>query len=164
MSVGFVLKTMILTRGEGFFVEHYFWSYEVGHQIGLSLSHVREHYKEQFNKMAPSNKTILAIVEKFHHKALVLCQWKRTTGCPRTVTTNENHERLLQQVLQSPKRSLRWTSLKLGVNDSCVWRLFKELGWFAYHIIVPQHLNWNGWVGPITVECRPWLMRPRFLQ
>ena len=52
-------------RGEGFIFEHYFWSYRVGRQNGPSLHHVREHYEEQFNKMAPSNKTILAIVEKF---------------------------------------------------------------------------------------------------
>ena len=140
MSVGFVLTIMILTRGEGFILEHYFWSYEVGHQIGLSLSHVIEHYEEQFNKTAPSNKTILAIVEKFHHKASVLCQWKKT-GCPRPVTTNENHERLLQQVLQFPKRSLWRTSLKLGVSDRSVRVIFTELGGFAYRIQVAQHLT-----------------------
>ena len=104
-------------RGEGLIVEHYFRSYGVGRQSGPSLRHVREPFEEQFNKTAPSNKTILAIVEKFHCTGTVLCQRKGTTGRPRTVTTNENHERLLQQVLQSPKRSLRRTSLKLGVSD-----------------------------------------------
>ena len=75
--------------------------------------------------MAPSNKTILAIAEKFHHTGSVLCQQKGTAGRPRTVTTNENHERLLQQVLQSPKRSLRRTSLKLGVCDRSVRRMYR---------------------------------------
>ena len=62
MCVGFVLTIMVLTTEEKvFIVEHYFQSYGVGCQNGLSLSHVREHYEEQFNKMAPNNKTILAI-------------------------------------------------------------------------------------------------------
>ena len=52
-----------------------------------------------------------------------------------------NHERLLQQVLQSPKCSLRRTLLKLGVSDRSVQRMFKELGGFAYHIKVAQRLT-----------------------
>ena len=108
MSVGFVLTIMVLTTEEKvFIVEHYFRSYRVGHQNEPSLRHVREHYEEQFNKTAPSNKTILAIIEKFHRMGSVLYQWKGTTGRPRTVTTNENHEQLVQQVLQPPKLSLR---------------------------------------------------------
>ena len=115
MSVGFVLTIMVLTTEKKvFIIENYFQSYGVGRQNGPSLRHAREHYKEQFNKTAPSNKTILAIVEKFHRTGSVLCQRKGTTECPR-----ENHERLLQQVLRSQKRSLRRTSLKLSVSG-CV--------------------------------------------
>ena len=101
-SVGFVSTIMVLTTDEKvfFIVEHYFRSYGVGRQNGPSLRHVREHYEDQFNKTAPSNKTILAIVEKFHRTGSVLCQRKGTSGRPRTVATNENHERL--QVFQSP--------------------------------------------------------------
>ena len=130
MSVGFVLTIMVLTTEKVFIVEHYFQSYGVGHQNGPRLRHVREHYKEQFNKTVPSNKTILAIVEKFHRMGSILCQRKGTTGHPRTVTTNENHERL-HLVLRSPKCSLQRTSLKLGVSDRSVRRMFKELGGFA---------------------------------
>ena len=115
MNVGFVLTIMVLTTEEKVFnVEHYFRSYEVGAQNGLSLCHVREHYEEQFNKTAPSNKTILAIVEKFHSIESVLCQWKGTTGHLRNVTTNENHERPLQQVLQSTKHSLLFCKVSVS--------------------------------------------------
>ena len=104
---GFVLTIMVLTAEEKvFIIEHYFWSYGVGRQNGPSLYHVRQHCEEQINKMAPSNKSILAIVEKFHRTGSVLCQQKGTTGRPRTVTTNENHEQVLQHVFQSPKHSL----------------------------------------------------------
>ena len=141
MSVGFVLTIMVLTTEQNIFiVEHYFRSYGVGRQNGPSLCHVR-HYEKQFNKMASSNKTILAIVEKFHRKGSVLRQRKETTEHPRTVTTNENHEQLLKQVLQSLKHSLWWTSLKLGVSNKSVQRMFKELGRFAYRIQFAQRLT-----------------------
>ena len=100
MSIGFVLTSMVLTTEEKVFIlEHYFRSYGVRRQNGLNLNHVIEHYEEQFNKTASSNKTILPIVEKLHRKGSVLCQRKGTTWRLRTFTTNENHERLLQQVL-----------------------------------------------------------------
>ena len=118
-------------RGECFNRLALFRSYGVGRQNEPSLSHVREHYEEQFNKMAPNNNTIPAIVEKFHRTGSVLCQRKGTTGRPRTFITNKNHERLLQQVLQSPKRSSQRTSLKLGVSDRSIQRMFKELSGFA---------------------------------
>ena len=141
MSVGFVLTIMVLTTEEKvFIVEHYFWSYGVEYQNGPSLRHVREHYEEQFNNTAPSNKTILAIVEKFQHTGSVLCQRKGTTGQPRTIITNKNHERFLQQVLQSPKHSLQWTSMKLGVSDRSVRRIH-----IPYSSCSAP--NWNGWAG-----------------
>ena len=136
-----MLTNMVLTTEEKvFIVENYFQSYGLGRQNRPSLHYVREHYEEQVNKTAPSNKTILAIVEKFHHTGSVLCQRKGITGRPRTVITNENHEQLLQQVLQSPKHSLRRTSLKLGVSDRSVRRMFKEVGGFTYCIQVAQRL------------------------
>ena len=73
MSVGFVLAMVLKTEEKVFLVEHYFRSYGVGSQNGPSLRHVGEHYEEQFNKTAPSNKTILAIVEKFHLTGSALC-------------------------------------------------------------------------------------------
>ncbi|KAJ4451856.1 hypothetical protein ANN_03334 [Periplaneta americana] len=63
-----------------------------------------------------------------------------TTGRPRIVTTNENHG-LIQQVLQSPKRSPRRISLKLGSSDRSVRGMFKELGGFTYRIQVAQRLT-----------------------
>ena len=128
-------------RGEGFYHHALFlvvWSWE------SEWTEPAPHYEEKFNKSAPSNKTILAIAEKFHCMGSVLCQRKGATGCPRTVTTNENHERLLQQVLQFPKRSLRGTSLKLGVSNRSVQQMFKELDRFAYHIQVAQRLTETG--------------------
>ena len=80
MSVGSVLTIMFHTTEEKvFIVKHHFRSNGVGRQNGPSLHHVREHYEEQVNKTAPSNKTILATVEKFHRTGSVFCQRKGTT-------------------------------------------------------------------------------------
>ena len=79
-----LLTIMVPTTEENVFkVEHYFRSYGVGCENGPSLRHVREHYENKYNKTAPSNKP-------------VLCQRKGTTGRPRTVTTNENHQHVQQ--------------------------------------------------------------------
>ena len=141
-------------REKRFIVEHYFRSFGVGRQNGPNLRYVREHYKKQFNKTAPSNKTVLPIVEKFHRTEPVLRQRKGTTGRPRTVTTNENQERLLQQVSQSPKRSLRRTSLKLGVSDRSVRQMFKELHLkrryiFCVFATTPVHQHFQQSKGPL---------------
>ena len=91
MSVGFVLTIMVLiTEEKVFIVEHYFRSYGVGHQNGPSLCHVREHYEEQFNKMAPSNKTILANVEKFHHTGSVFVSTEGNNWVPEEHQDNVN--------------------------------------------------------------------------
>ena len=83
-----MVTIMILTTEKKvFIIEHYFWSYGVGRQNGLSLRHVGKHYEEQFNKTVPSNKTILVIVKKLYNTRSVLCQWKGTTGLPRTIRT-----------------------------------------------------------------------------
>ena len=97
-----------------FIIEHYFRSYGVGCQNGPSLRHVREHYEEQFNKTALSNKTTIAIVEKFHRTGSVLCQRKGTTGRPRT----SHHKRE------------SWTfpshSPDLMAPDAYIWGMLKE--------------------------------------
>ena len=94
MSAGFVLTIMVLTTKEKvFIVEHYIRSYGVGRRNGPSLRHVRERYEEKFNKTAPGNKTIPAIVEKFHRTGSFLCQRKEQLGVrrpsPQTRITND---------------------------------------------------------------------------
>ena len=141
MCVGFVLIIVVLTTEKIFIVEHYFRSYAAGHQNGPSLRHVREHYEEHLTRRHKVTKqSYLSSRSSFVRDQSYVTEG-RLIGHPRTVTTNEKHERLLQQVLQSPKRSLRRTSLKLGVSDRSVRRMFKELGGFAYRIQVAQHVT-----------------------
>lgn len=131
----------LTTEEKVFIVEHYFRSYGKGKQGGPSLKLVTETYREQFHKEAPTNKVMLSIVEKFRRSGSVLCQRKGRSGRPVTVRTNGNHGRVLNQVLQSPNRSLRRTAFKLNISSTSIRRLFKDVGGFPYRIQVGQRLS-----------------------
>ncbi|KAI4465110.1 transposable element tc3 transposase-like protein [Holotrichia oblita] len=62
-------------------------------------------------------------------------------GRPVTVTTNTNHGRVFNQVLQALKRSLRRSSLKLNISGRWLRRVFKNIGGFAYKIQIGQRLT-----------------------
>lgn len=91
---------MVLTVAEKvFIVEHYFRSYGKGRDNGPSLKEVADAFLPKFMKQAPSNAVMLAVVDKFRRTGSVLCQRKGHVGRPVTVTTDRNHERVLNQVL-----------------------------------------------------------------
>lgn len=137
-----VFVNMVLTTLEKtFIVEHYFRSYGNGRAGGPSLSHTALRFQEHFHKNPPSNAVILSVVEKFRRTGSVLTQRKGFSGRPVTVCTNENHGRVLQQVLQSPKRSLMRASLKLNISNTSMRRMFKNIGGFPYRIQTGQPLN-----------------------
>ena len=106
MSVGFVLTNMVLTTEEKvFIVERYFWSYGVGRQNWPSLHHIREHYKEQFNKSAPSNETILTIAEKFHRMGSILSQRSEQHFGDRLIFCGTNSHSLHTPCIWRPQMS-----------------------------------------------------------
>ncbi|PNF25631.1 hypothetical protein B7P43_G03802 [Cryptotermes secundus] len=115
------------TEEKIFIVEYYFRSYGSGREGGPSLKKVTEQFQEKFNKTAPSNTVMLSIVTKFRRSGSVLCQRKGKSGRPVTVSTEENHALVLQEVLHSPRQSLRRTALKLNLSDTSLRRLFKAV-------------------------------------
>ncbi|KAJ4425358.1 hypothetical protein ANN_27973 [Periplaneta americana] len=121
-----------------FIVEYYFRSYGNCYQGRPSLKLVAQQYREHFNQPAPSNTVMLSIVTKFRRTGTVVCQRKVRSGRPVTVCTNDNHGRVLNQVLQSPKQRLRRTSLKLNISNTSLRRLFKDFDGFPYRIQVGQ--------------------------
>ncbi|KAF2904142.1 hypothetical protein ILUMI_02031 [Ignelater luminosus] len=133
---------MVLTTEEKvFIVEHYFRSYGNGRDNGLSLKQVSEKYRQEFNKVATSKSVMLAIVEKFRHTHSVLCQCKGSSGRRRTVFTNNNQGRVLDHVIQFPKRSLRRTAYKLNISETYTRRLFKSVGGYPCRIQIAQRTN-----------------------
>jgi hypothetical protein len=62
-------------------------------------------------------------------------------GCPRSLRTPDNAERVREAMLRSLHRSARRQALALGLKDSSVWRiLHKDLHCYPYKIQVAQEL------------------------
>ncbi|KAJ4436461.1 hypothetical protein ANN_16492, partial [Periplaneta americana] len=140
-AVWLELTVGLATEEKVFIVEYHFRLYGNGYQGGPSLILVAQQYREHFNQPAPSITIMLSIVTKFRRSGSVLCQRKGRSGRPVTVSTNDNHGRVLNQVLQSPKRSLRRTSLKSNISNTSLRRLLKDLDGFPYRIQVGQRLT-----------------------
>ncbi|KAF2893792.1 hypothetical protein ILUMI_12376 [Ignelater luminosus] len=121
--------------------KQYFRSYGNGRDNDPSLKQVSEKYRQEFNKAAPSKSVMLAIVEKFRHTGSVLCQRKGSSGRRRTVFTNNNQGCVLDQIIQSPKRSFRQSAYKLNNSETSTCRLFKSIGGYPYRIQIGQRLN-----------------------
>ena len=83
-----------------------------GH-MDLGIRMDRAYYEEQFNKTAPSNKTILAIIKKFHCTGSVLCNGR------------EQHfgDRLISHRKEFP---FPLHSLDLMTPDAYIWGMLKE--------------------------------------
>ena len=161
MSVGFVLTIMVLTtEGKVFIVEHYFRPYGVGRQKGLSLRHVREHYEEQFNETAPSYKTILAIVEKFHRMGSVLCQRKGSTlwwslnfpwngiSIPFTLSWSHGPRCLHMEHAERIRFPIRWPTGKCSLQQlvfismsNNLWTMCETWGYTFWTHAVLTHLH-----------------------
>ncbi|KAF2884924.1 hypothetical protein ILUMI_21243 [Ignelater luminosus] len=90
------------------------------------MKQVSEKYRQEFNKVAPSKSIMSAIVEKFRHTGSVLCQRKGSSGRQRTVFANINQGRVLDQIIHSPKRSLRRTAQRLNVADKRAREVYCE--------------------------------------
>ncbi|KAG8258742.1 hypothetical protein J6590_025907 [Homalodisca vitripennis] len=102
---------MVLTTVEKvFIVEYYFRSYGIGRAGGPSLLYTALRFQKHLHKNPPSNALILSVVEQFRRTGSVLTQRKGFSG------------RVLQQVLQSPKRSLMRASLKLNISKTSILR------------------------------------------
>jgi hypothetical protein len=81
-----------------FIVEYYIRSHGSGCEEGPSLKRYQNN-SQRFNKTLPSNTIMLSIVTKFQCSDNVLCQQKRKSHQPVTVSTKENYACDLQQVL-----------------------------------------------------------------
>ena len=141
MSVGFVLTIiMVLTTEEKIFLSSSIIS---GHtELGVRMDRACAMLENINRSNLTGQHQVTTIQFQLSSRSSTLRDQSCVIGRrPKTVTTNENHERLLQQMLQSLKCNLRRTSLKIGVSDRSVRRMFKELGGFVYRIQVAQRLT-----------------------
>ena len=103
-----------------------------------SADAVRVNWTAKYATAAPSRKTIYRIRHKFDATGSVLNV--KSTGRPKSVTTDENKELVAQAVAHSPGKSSRRTSLELDISQTSVIRILKSLKWKPYRPQLVQGL------------------------
>ncbi|CAF5098160.1 unnamed protein product, partial [Rotaria sp. Silwood1] len=93
-------------------------------------------FQQFYDRTPPIRKNILNLVRKFDKTGSV--EDESRSGRPRSVSTDENKERVRAAFEESPATSLRRASLDLNLSKSSLQRMMKELALKPYR---PQLLN-----------------------
>lgn len=97
-------------------------------------------YRRFFNvRTGPSAPTINRLVENFRQHGTV--RHLPCTGRPRTVHTEENIQRVVDSVQDSPETSTRRRSAQLGLSRRSVQRILAALHMFPYKVQLVQELK-----------------------
>lgn len=104
--------------------------------IYQNATEVARQYQYYFDRTPPTAKNILNLVQKFDETGSL--EDKSRSGRPRSVSTEENKERVRAAFKKSPATSPRRASLELNLSRSSLQRMMKELGLKPYR---PQLLH-----------------------
>ena len=104
--------------------------------IYQNASEVARQFQNHFNRTPPTSKNILSLVQKFDETGSVAD--KPRSGRPRSVSTDNNRERVRAAFEENPGISARRASLELNLDRSSLRRMIKELGLKPYR---PQLLH-----------------------
>lgn len=110
---------------------------------GRSCDKVRIEFKKSFNTSeAPTNKTILANVEKFNLYGSILDRQKGNSGRPLSIVTEENTEKVDEYFTENPSTSTRRASLELDISRTSLQRILKtKIKMWPYKIQIHQELT-----------------------
>ena len=122
-------------------IENYNRNYGYGRSGGPSLKMVKRDFETEFLVRSPPDKTILKIVRKFRESGSAENQNKNRSGRKRTIRTNDNHGRIFDKILRSPRKSMRRISSELDLSLTSVRRLVHDLGARSYKIQIFQSLT-----------------------
>ncbi|CAF4359983.1 unnamed protein product [Rotaria sp. Silwood2] len=93
---------------------------------------VRQFQQRYDRTPPPARKNIFNLVRKFDKTKSV--EDEPRSGKPRSVSTDENKERIRAAFEESPGTSLRRASLELNLSKSSLQRMMKELELKPYHL------------------------------
>jgi len=124
-------------------VQRYYMLFGSVKQGKPALVSVQRAFEHTFEKKAPAKKNLIKIVDKFVETGNVMNHNKGHSGRPRTARTNDNTGKILEKVLQSPKKSVRRLSSELDLSIRSVHTMLKDINAFSYKIQVFQKLNPN---------------------
>jgi transposase len=107
--------------------------------IYQNAAEVARQFENRFDRTPPTSKNILSLVRKFDENGSV--EDKPRSGRPRSVSTDENRERVRAAFEESPATSIRRASLELNLPKSSLQRMMKELGLKPYRSQLLHALN-----------------------
>jgi transposase len=98
--------------------------------IYQNAAEVARQFQHRYDRTPPARKNILNLIQKFDETGSVADAPR--SGRPRSVSTDDNKERVREDFEESPETSLRRASLKLNLSKSSLQRMMKELGLKPY--------------------------------
>ena len=104
--------------------------------IYQNAAEVARQFHSCFDRTPPATKTILNLVKKFDETGSL--EDKPRSGRPRSISTDENKERVLEAFEENPTTTQRRASLELNLSRGSLQRMMKELGLKPYR---PQLLH-----------------------
>ena len=98
-----------------------------------SIIQTQRAYRRHFNvRDAPSKNAIKGMVKRFEDQGAVSNLPRY--GRPKAVCTNENKERIRENVEENPTTSTRKRSLELGISRTSLKRVLKSLNFCPYKL------------------------------
>lgn len=107
--------------------------------IHENASEVARQFQAHYDQNPPTRTNILNLVKKFDETGSV--QDEPRSGRPRSVSTDENLERIRAAFQHSPETSTRRASLELNLARTSLRRMMKELGLKPYRPHLLHALN-----------------------
>lgn len=107
--------------------------------VHQNAAEVARQFQDHYNRTPPARDSILDLVRKFDETGSVEDQSR--SGRPRSVSTDENRERIRVAFEESPGTSTRRASLELNLARTSLRRMMKELGLKPYRPQLLHDLN-----------------------
>ncbi|CAF4146178.1 unnamed protein product [Rotaria sp. Silwood2] len=104
-----------------------------------NATEVGRQFQNRFDRTPPTSKNILSLVRKFDETGSL--EDRPRSGRPRSISTDENKERVRSTFEENPATSIRRASLDLNLSRSSLQRMMKELGLKPYRPQLLHSLN-----------------------
>ena len=105
-----------------------------------SIIQTQRAYRRHFNvRDAPSKNAIKGMVKRFEDQGAVSDLPR--SGRSKAVCTDENKERIRENVEENPTTSTRKCSLELGISRASLKRVMKSLNFYPYKVQLIQELK-----------------------
>jgi len=98
--------------------------------IHQNAAEVARQFQNHYDRTPRARNNILSLVRKFDETGSV--EDESRSGRPRSVSTDENRERIRDAFEESPETSTRRASLELNLSRTSLRRMMKELGLKPY--------------------------------